>query len=98
MNMNFPDDDLNRMKLHRSATPGDIVTFGTYPQRADGSDQTPIQWRVLENRGRESFLLSEYILDCKRYHRESTAVTWQDCDLRRWLNDAFYDSAFTDAE
>ena len=84
--------------LYRTATPGEIVTFGVYPQTANGSDQTPIQWRVLQNTGTEISLLSEYILDCKRYHGEFTAVTWHDCNLRQWLNDAFYNFAFTGAE
>jgi hypothetical protein len=91
-------DDKAAFALHRSAKPGEIITFGTYPQMADGSDHTPIKWRVLQNSGRELFLLSEYILDCKRYHGEFTAITWRDCGLRQWLNDAFYHAAFTDAE
>jgi hypothetical protein len=89
---------MNTTALYQNAKPGDLIPFGTYPHMADGSDRTPIQWRVLENSGRELFLLSEYILDCKRYHGEFTAVTWRDCDLRKWLNAAFYQVAFTDAE
>lgn len=84
--------------LYRSAKPGEIITFGIYSQMADGSDRTPIKWRVLQNSGSELLILSEYILDCKRYHGEFTAVTWRDCDLRQWLNGAFYHAAFTDAE
>jgi hypothetical protein len=65
---------------------------------ADGADRTPIKWRVLQNSGRESFILSEYILDCKRYHGEYADITWRDCDLRKWLNYEFYNSAFNAAE
>lgn len=83
---------------YRSAKPGDIITFGMYPQTADGADRTPITWRVLHNSGSELFILSAYIVDCKRYHAEYVAVTWRDCDLRKWLNDAFYDAAFNAAE
>lgn len=81
-----------------SAKSGDIITFGTYPQTADGTDETPIQWRVLENSGDELFVLSELILDCKRYHDKDVDTTWRDCNLREWLNDAFYDAAFTASE
>lgn len=84
--------------LYRSAKLGDIITFGTYPQMTDGSDRTSIKWRVLQNSGKELFMLSEYILDCKRYHGAYTARTWHDCDLRQWLNDAFYSTAFNVAE
>ena len=85
-------------ELYRDAKPGEIITFGMYPQTADGADGTPIRWRVLQNSGSELFLLSEYILDCKRYHREYTEITWRDCDLRQWLNDEFYHAAFNAAE
>lgn len=89
------DDNL---ASYRSAKPGDIITFGSYPQTADGADKTPIRWRVLQNSGSDLFILSEYLLDCKRYHREYLDITWRDCDLRRWLNDDFHDAAFSDDE
>lgn len=84
--------------LDQRLNPGDIITFGMYPQTADGTDRTPIQWHVLENSGAELFLLSQYLLDCRRYHGEYTATNWRDCDLRRWLNEEFYNVAFTAAE
>ena len=83
---------------HRSAEPDEIIAFGAYPQTADGADRTPIKWRVLRNSDSELFVLSEYILDCRRYHGEYADITWHDCDLRRWLNDEFYNAAFNAAE
>lgn len=83
---------------HRNAQPGDIITFGIYPQIADGADSTPITWRVLQNAGGDLFVLSEFILDCKRYHGEFVDVAWRDCDLRTWLNDQFYHAAFDENE
>jgi hypothetical protein len=90
---------------NRSIKPGEIITFGTYPQSEDGIE-LPIRWRVLQNSGSELFILSEYILECKRYHGESVDITWRDCvditwrdcDLRKWLNDEFYNTAFNAAE
>lgn len=92
--------------LHQNAKSGEIITFGTYQQTADGLDRTPIKWRVLKNSGTELFILSEYILDCKRYHGESVDIKWRDCmditwhgcDLRRWLNNEFYNTAFNTDE
>ena len=94
------------VEFDQKAKPGEIITFGTYPQMAEGTDNTPIKWRVLENSGNELFVLSEYILDCKRYHgksadikwRDCVDITWHDCDLRIWLNDEFYNKAFNSAE
>jgi len=85
--------------------PGECMAFGSYPQSADGTERA-IQWRVLQNSGSELFVLSESIVDCKRYHgksadagwRDCTDMTWQDCDLRKWLNDDFYNAAFDAAE
>jgi hypothetical protein len=91
-------DDQFASAPHRSAQPGEIITFGRYPQSADGTDRTPIRWRVLQNASGELFLLSERILDCKRYHGAFVDITWRDCDLRRWLNDDFYQAAFDAAE
>lgn len=74
--------------------PCEIITFGTYPQTAEGTDKTLIKWRVLQNTGNELFLLSENILDCKQYHSEDVGITWNDSDLRKWLNTEFYNTAF----
>lgn len=94
----IPHDDSEISDGTTPAQPGEIITFGTYPQTAEGTDSTPIQWLVLENSSSELFVLSKYILDCKRYHGEFTDTSWRDCDLRQWLNDEFYNSTFTDAE
>jgi hypothetical protein len=91
-------DDHPAFAPHRNAKSGEIMTFGLYPQTADGTDSTPIKWRVLQRSGTELFILSESILDCKRYHREFMDTSWCDCDLRQWLNDDFYNAAFNTAE
>ena len=84
--------------LDTALKPSDIITFGNYPQTADGLYRKPIEWRVLQQSERELFILSEYILDCKPYHAELTYVTWQNCDLRKWLNNDFYNAAFSSIE
>jgi len=43
-------------------------------------------------------MLSERLLDCKRYHGANVNITWRDCDLRKWLNGEFYNAAFNAAE
>ena len=77
----------------------DTVTFGSYPQSdISGDKKDPIEWIVLEKNDSEMLLLSKYILDCKCYNDEEKDVTWGTCTLRKWLNDTFYDSAFSDNE
>ncbi|WP_375103131.1 DUF6273 domain-containing protein [Paenibacillus sp. RS8] len=93
------------LALNRNVKLGQIITFGTYSQSKDGK-ALPIEWRVLHNSGSELIVLSEYILDCKRYQgksadvkwRDSVDITWHDCDLREWLNDEFYHTAFNATE
>lgn len=82
----------------QNAKPGEIISFGNYQQTAEPSDKTPIKWHVLQNSVEELFILSEHILDCKRYHGEFTDITWVDCDLRKWLNDEFFNAAFSNSE
>ena len=52
-------------------------------------------WRILAivnftNDQRAALLLSENVLEQRPYH-ENNGVTWEDCDLRRYLNGEFYD-------
>lgn len=74
---------------------GSYVTFGTYPQTAEGSDETPIEWLVLDCDGDKALLLSRYALDVQLYNEENTDITWENCTLRTWLNDDFINRAFS---
>lgn len=74
---------------------GSYVTFGTYPQSADGGDETPIEWLVLDCDGDKALLLSRYALDVQLYNEENTDITWENCTLRTWLNDDFLNHAFS---
>ena len=64
---------------------GDRIEFGGY------------EWRVLEVTGGRALILSENILEMKNYNNDYQDVTWESCDLRRYLNGDFYNS-FTSAE
>ena len=74
---------------------GKYVTFGRYPQTAEGNDQTPIEWLVLEVQGNKALLLSRYGLDTKRYNEKNVDITWEKSTLRSWLNGTFLNKAFT---
>ncbi|MCR5662314.1 MAG: DUF6273 domain-containing protein [bacterium] len=76
---------------------GNFITFGRYPQTIRGEIK-PIQWVVLENNGGTVLMLSRFALDCKKFHNEFKSVSWRDSDLRKWLNNDFYNFAFNDAE
>lgn len=57
--MNGMKDNVKSTNEIKNAKPGEIITFGTYPHMADGTDNTPIKWKVLENSGNELFILSD---------------------------------------
>ncbi len=79
---------------------GDIIYFGNYEQdnrTANGKEE--IEWRVLEKDAEGNMLVvSRYALDCRRYHDSVAQVTWENCDLRQWLNNDFCSTAFSNAD
>ena len=79
---------------------GTYVTFGSYPQTANGTDSTPIEWLVLDYdaSNNRALLISRYGLDAQPYNKEYTDITWEQCTLRTWLNDTFLNKAFTAQE
>ena len=78
---------------------GDVVLFGSYEQdnvASNGAEAIP--WYVLDKDGDKLLLLSVYLLDAVPYHEENTSITWENCTLRQWMNDDFYNRAFTKSE
>ena len=57
-----------------------------------------MKWRVLENDGDTLFVVADQGLDCKDFNEEYESVTWEDCTLRNWLNNDFYNTAFNSSE
>lgn len=43
-------------------------------------------------------LISRYCLDSKPYNDTLEATNWEYCSLRQWLNEDFYNAAFTEEE
>lgn len=77
---------------------GDTLTFGRYPQTAEGTDSTPIEWIVLDRDGDNVLLLSKYGLDVIPYNTKKGNITWENCTLRTWLNRDFLQATFTREE
>jgi len=57
---------------------GDIIPFGGY------------NWRVLDIRGGAALLITVDIIELREYHSKLKPVTWEKCDLRKYLNKSFY--------
>ncbi len=85
------------VKLNTSVDIGDIVEFGTYQYFSGGAEE-PLEWIVLEKDNNQALLISRYLLSRTPYNTEYESVTWENCTLRKWLNDDFYTEAFDEAE
>ena len=70
------------------------IAFGRYPQ-ASKNENALIEWLVLKNDGSKYLLISKYALYCKPYNTSFKSVTWKTCSLRKWLNGAFFNNAFS---
>ena len=82
---------------YRSVSKGDTVSFGSYEQdgNADNGPE-PIQWIVLDKIDGQLLLLSADVLEARQYHHVPfEEVTWENSDLRAWMNGDFYEAAFT---
>ncbi len=77
---------------------GDTIKFGTYEQDFPLDGRDPIEWVVLDKTKDRMLVMSKYALDCLPYNTEDTYVTWENCTLRKWLNEEFYKTAFNKTE
>jgi len=58
---------------------GAIISFGKH------------EWRVLKVDGNSALIITESVIEQRAYHEEFTQITWEHCDLRKYLNKQFYD-------
>jgi len=78
---------------------GDIITYGKFEQdnvKSNGAEE--IAWLVLDVQDGKALVLSESCLEWLPYNTTDTSTTWGTCTLRGWLNDEFWDSAFSEGE
>lgn len=82
---------------------GKYIIFGAYEQDNDTSNgKEKIEWIVLDidETNKKALILSKYALDSKPFNINAGLVraTWEECTLRSWLNETFFDSAFDSSE
>lgn len=55
----------------------------------------PITWRVLEiDDDNTAIVMADKAVDCKKFNNDDNGVTWENCTIRTWLNEYFYETAF----
>lgn len=87
------------MSIGNDVKVGQKVALGRFPQSdVSGEKKDPVDWLVLAVEDGKALLISEKGLDCRMYHGDNTTMTWENCDLRKWLNGEFLQGAFTAEE
>lgn len=71
----------------------EYITFGSYRGYA-------LTWDILDYSSdkKRALVLCRNVVENIPYNEESEEITWENCTLRKWLNEDFYKNAFTDSE
>ncbi len=69
---------------------GDYISFGDYKGHST--------WRVLDIRGSEAYITTADLVDEQIFDDSYFGWDKEDCFIRLWLNNEFYNEAFTDEE
>ncbi|HBN83968.1 MAG TPA: hypothetical protein DDZ89_09005 [Clostridiales bacterium] len=62
------------------ALPGGKIKFGIY------------DWVVLDKQHDKMLIITEKVIIKRPYHHEECEITWETCDMRKYLNGEFYAS------
>lgn len=99
MNPHNTTDPAGDNASRNKAEIGSMMTFGSYEQDCDTADgKEPIQWIILADDGAKLTLMSLRGLDAVPYGTAKQATTWETSNIRTWLNDTFYNTAFSEEE
>jgi uncharacterized protein YjbI with pentapeptide repeats len=69
----------------------ELVPYGIYQGEI-------LMWRVLRREYDKVLLITDKVIEVRSYHPKQKVVTWEDCDLRRWMNEDFLKLAFSEEE
>jgi hypothetical protein len=69
----------------------EIMVFGSY----EGKE---LEWLVLAEVEGKMLLITKDCASRARYNEEYVGITWEECTLRQWLNDDFFNESFKDEE
>ena len=84
---------------------GDIVNFGKY-YKYDKEILDPLEWIIIDKNDetQTALLITKEIIDFKAYYSDvffidgKEYMNWEKSDIRKWLNDDFYNTAFSENE
>ena len=74
---------------------GDILEFGSYPYYEEGTEK-PIEWQILEKyEDGTALILTRNVIDNISYNDRLEETSWETSSIRKWLNEYFYNKAFS---
>ena len=78
---------------------GDVIKFGKYEQDGNSSNgKEDIEWVVAYVKDWDVIVVSKYALDYQPYNTKDADTSWENSSLRKWLNNDFYNAAFSKEE
>ena len=72
---------------------GDTIEFGK--NFLSKGTAEPLQWEILAIEAKRILLLSKFAIDACAFHKREGTVSWEISDIRKFLNEEFYDKAFS---
>ena len=76
---------------------GEELRLGSYCYDVSGQKRD-IVWQVLDIIEDRALIVSREVLAFKRFNEDWGRMTWENCSLRKWLNEDFLQTAFTEEE
>ncbi len=78
---------------------GDTVEFGSYEQDGNTDNgKEKMKWTVLDIKNGKLLLINNFCIEKIPYNESLVKTTWEECTLRKWLNNEFLNTSFTDEE
>ena len=102
INENNITEQLSRYSVYDSKfnfSDDETMKFGAwYTYDKTGKSKDKLRWHILKKSKNRALLITEDIIDVRPFHNNDEDVSWSDSDLRKWLNDIFYNEAFSEEE
>lgn len=78
----------------------EIIQFGSLLREdTNHTGNRALEWfKLTENAHGNALLLSKYCLRCVSFHESRSFISWTDSSLKTWLNEAFFNAAFSAQE
>ena len=73
------------------------IKFGRYFYN-DGYSKEPLEWQVLKTENDRALIITANGIDCMPYNDNPTFTTWENSQMRNWLNNDFISAAFNEKE